>query len=476
VDRVTTGNPKLDEILEGGFQLNSLNIIAGGPGTGKTILSQQFVFANATPERPAVYLTTLSEPAPKLIRYLQEFAFFDDDRLYGDTPAIVYRDIAQDIRERGLETLPALVGEIIQQHAPALLVIDSFKALRDLGTPSAHFRQVLFDLAGTLTAYACTTLLVGEYSATDIETLPEFAVVDGVVNLVNQKYGVRDERYLRVLKLRGSGFRSGEHAFRLGKSGVDVFPRLVTPPQPTGFSLVAERVATGLAEFDTMLGGGLLRGSTTLLAGPTGSGKTILSLHFLFEGVARGEPGLLLSFQENPSTARRNIGNLGMDPTQLDEEGLLTLLYVSPVEMNIDDVMERIVSAVETKGIRRVVVDSLADLEATTTSQERFRSYIYSVLQYLAVNGQTTYMTLESYPSTIASPLSQSQISYLCDNAVSLRYGEVAGEILRTLTVLKTRASGHDPRVRGFTIGDRGITIPPAAAPTGQSQPTESLP
>ncbi|MBI2955052.1 MAG: AAA family ATPase, partial [Chloroflexi bacterium] len=230
MERVTTGNPNLDKILGGGLLLNSLTVVAGSPGTGKTILAQQFIFANATPDQPAVYLTTLSEPASKLIRHLQQFCFFAEEKLYGTPPAVFYRDIAKDIKNGGFDSLPALIAEIIGEHQPAFLVIDSFKALRDLGADSPRFRQSLFDLAATLAAYACTTLLVGEYTATEADTLAEFAVADGIIHLVNQKYGVRDERYLRVVKMRGTAYQSGEHAFRIDEHGLTVFPRLVTPP------------------------------------------------------------------------------------------------------------------------------------------------------------------------------------------------------------------------------------------------------
>ncbi len=155
----------------------------------------------------------------------------------------------------------------------------------------------------------------------------------------------------------------------------------------------------------------------------------------------------------------RNVEGLGWDPTQLGEGGLLTYLYISPVEMNVDDVMERIVDVIGAKGIRRLVVDSLGDVQATSPDEGRFRSYVYSMIQLVAAVGITTYVTLESYAEPVAEHLGISQISYLCDNVLSLRYREVDGEVRRSLSVIKTRGSGHDPRVRAFTIGDRGIEV-----------------
>ena len=458
MDKVTTGNPQLDEILGGGLPRNSLTIVAGAPDR-QDDSSQQFVFANATPERPVAYLTTLSEPGPKLLRYLQEYPFFDEEKLFGDPPAIVYHDIAAAAKGRGFEAVPEVIGEIIREHNPAFLVVDSFKALRDLGESSPRFRQVLFDLAGTLAAYACTTLLIGEYSGTELDLLPEFAVADGIIHLVNQKHGVRDERYLRVVKLRGSGFRSGEHAFRINEEGLSVFPRLVTPERPITYSLTTTRMTTGVPGLDAAIGGGLLRGSSTLLAGQTGSGKTILTLHFLFEGIERGEPGLLLSFQESPTMMRRNVMSLGFDVTQLDDGGQLTYLYVSPVELNIDDVMQRVVQIIERNGIRRLGIDSLADMQATASDDNRFRSCIYSMLQLVAAASITTIVTLEAHVEPKDGWLSSSQISYLCDNVFALGYDEVDGKSRRRLVVIKTRGSQHDARVHGFVIDERGVHL-----------------
>jgi circadian clock protein KaiC len=467
VDRVTTGNPKLDLVLGGGIPANSLTIVAGAPGTGKTMLAQQFVFANASPEQSAVYLTTLSEPAPKLLRYLQDFTFFDENKLFGDPPPVYYHDIAAEAKTRGFGALLEIIDHIIEERSPTFLVIDSFKALRDVGAGSSRFREVLFDLAGRLSAYACTTLLLGEYTSAELDTMPEFAVVDGIIHLVNQKHGVRDERYLRVLKLRGSAFRSGEHAFRLGAQGISVFPRLVSPSHPEQYSLVNERISTGVPDLDAAAGGGLLRGSSTLLAGPTGSGKTILSLHFLFQGAAQSEPGLLVSFQESPTMLRRNVTSLGWDVTQFDEGGLLTHLYVSPVEMNIDDVMEKVVALIDTKGIRRIAIDSLADLQATAPDDDRYRSYIYAMMQYFAASTITTYVTLESTTSSTDVPVSSTQVSYLCDNVIILRYSDAVNEVRRSLSVIKTRGSDHHLRVRSFRIRHRGVELDPAPSMSG---------
>jgi circadian clock protein KaiC len=464
MERITTGSREFDLLLEGGLPLNSLNVVAGTPGTGKTILAQQLVFANARPDAPALYLTTLSEPAAKMLRYLQQFSFFDEGKLLGERPAIVYRDISTAVRAKGLEALPETVSALMAEHRPAFLVIDSFKALRDLGPAGPESRRAIFDLAGNLAARACTTLLVGEYTARELETLPEFTIADGIVQLVSRAYGTREERYLRMIKLRGSGYRAGEHAFRLSASGLAVFPRLVTPVLPTTYTSASERVSTGVAGLDRMFHGGLRRGSSTLVVGSAGSGKTLLGMNFLYAGVAAGEPGLLVSFQENPTLLRQLVAGQGWSAAELDPPGRLTAIYVSPVEMNVDDIVQRILAALEARPIRRVVIDSLGDLEAATTDPQRFRSYIYSLMQLLAVRGLTTYATYESLVEPDFASFTRVGASYISDNVIALRAvvdggARPGGRIARGLAVVKCRGSAHDDHIREMTIGSRGVEV-----------------
>lgn len=464
MDRITSGIAELDLILGGGFPRHSLNVIAGSPGTGKTVLAQQFVYANARPDAPALYLTTLSEPASKMLRYLQGFSFFDEAKLLDAPPAVIYRDIAEMIRTKGFEALPEALAALLQEHRPSYLVIDSFKALRDLGGLGAELRRPLFDLAGSLAARACTTLLVGEYTAQEVDELPEFAIADGIVHLVNKAYGTRDERYLRVRKLRGSSYRAGEHAFRITERGLAIFPRLVTPPVSAARVSFTEQVSTGIAGLDRMLNGGLRRGSSTLVVGGAGTGKTLLGLHFLFAGVAAGEQGLLVSFQEDPALLRHLIAGRGWDANELAEGGRLTSLYVSPVELNIDDVVQRVLAVLAAKPIRRVVIDSLGDLEAASSDPQRFRSYMYALMQLFTANGVTSYATDVSAVDPGYSSFTRVGASYISDNVIALRYfveGELGPDrsIARTLSVVKCRGSGHDHHIRRMAISAHGVEV-----------------
>jgi circadian clock protein KaiC len=451
-DRISTGDAMTDLILGGGFPLNTINIVMGQPGTGKTIFVEQILFANASEDRPVLYFTTLSEPLAKVVRFVQGFDFFDEAKI---GTSVIYEDIGVELGQGGVSILVPRIKEVIKTTKPAVIVIDSFKALHDLSESVSEMRRLVHDLTGLLTAYDTTAFLIGEYHQEDIRYSPEFAVADGVVELSRRELGTRDERFFRVLKLRGSRYREGAHAFEITDSGLDVHPRLVTPRVPVEYQPASDRVSTGFPDLDEMLHGGLISGSATLVAGPSGSGKTTLALQFALEGVRRGEPSLCLNFQENPSQLSRAIERLAADV----ETDALELLYFSPVELRIDTIIGRLFRRIEARGIKRVVVDAVGDLAASTSEPQRLHDYLYALIQHLAVRGVTSVLTFEGTGQAITGDhCHAAPISYVADNLILLdmRGGEA---IRRTVRVLKARGSGHDLEVRDMAIGPDGLRL-----------------
>jgi circadian clock protein KaiC len=265
-------------------------------------------------------------------------------------------------------------------------------------------------------------------------------------------------RYLRVSKLRGSAFAVGEHAFRIDADGLELFPRLVTPDLPISYDLAASRSSTGVDALDAMLFEGLWKGSSTMIFGPPGSGKTLLGLHFIFKGIERGEKGVIATLQENPTQLQRIVAGFGWDLQKAIDDGMLTLLYTSPVGTYIDEAVGRLSQTVLREGAQRVLVDSLNDL-AAVSDEERFRDFIYALTQQLAVNGVSTIMTHEINDLFSTTLQTRYGISHMSDNVVLLTYVREDAEIKRCIAVVKTRASDHDPVMREFTITPEGIRV-----------------
>lgn len=451
--RIHTGSPQVDRILGGGFPVNSINMIMGEPGTGKTLFAEQLVFHNADGERPILYLTTLSEPLTKVVKYLQRFAFFDEDKLGS---AVIYDEVGTELAEEGVEALVPKVKERIKTLGPKIIVIDSFKALHDIAPSLAAMRRVVHDLAGLLTAYDTTAFLVGEYSENQMPIYPEFVVADGIVELLRHEAGMRDERYFRVRKLRGSRYREGLHALRLTGAGVEVYRRLVSPREPHPYSVERERISTGVAGLDAMVGGGLWRGSTTLLGGPTGAGKTTIGLQFVLDGVRGGEPGLYVHLEENPTQLAHLVRGFGVDPDNPD----LHLLYFSPVELQIDSLIDDIFRLVRKKGVKRIVVDAIGDLVTAARDAQRLHDYLYALSQHFAVHGVTAMLMFETARPGITGGYSiDAPFSHLSDNILLLEMSIEEERTRRKLRVIKTRGSGHDQRVREVAITDDGIQV-----------------
>jgi circadian clock protein KaiC len=449
MERVSTGNPRADLILGGGFPPNSINIIMGQPGSGKTVFSEQLAFANLS-DRPVLYLTTVSEPLPKVLTYLQEFSFTRVDAI---GTAVIYESIA-DAVTTDPHKLPERLTQLVQQYRPRIIVFDSFKAIGDLMPDVASWRKVLYDLAGTLSAYDATTFWIGEYVAAMVPRLPEFAVADTIIELTREQHGTRDDRYLHVIKLRGSTFLDGFHAFRIDRDGLDVHPRLVSPTSfGTGYATDDQRLTTGIDGLDGMIETGWLRGTTTLVSGPSGAGKTLLGLQFLREGLRQGERGLLVTFQENPTQLARICRNLGWKPEETPDCGTIEVLYTSPVELQIDSIVGEIFHRIEQSNVRRIVIDSLGDLVNASRDVLRFRDYAYALTQRFATTGVTAMLITESTRGSM-----DGEVTSMADNVVLL---EMAfGETLeRTVRIVKTRASGHDGRRHALRITPQGIVV-----------------
>ncbi len=450
--RVMSGAPNVDLVLGGGFLANAINLVIGPPGAGKTILAEQYLFNNATKERPGIYLATVSEPLEKILRYGQSLGFFDQ-RAVGSS--VFYDDLGLTINESGLPGVLLQVDRLLKERRPGIVVIDSFKALHSYAKDQEDFRRFMHGLAARLSVLPVTSFWVGEYGRDDVTQAAEFAVADAIVSLQTERAADRERRVLQVLKLRGSGFMSGQHAYRLSAEGFEVFPRLADPVDVSSYVTERQRLSSGIPILDEMLVDGYWRGASTLVAGPSGAGKTLMGLHFVFAGARLGEPSLIATFQENPVQLEYICQGFGWSLRHDNVE----VMYRTPVDVYIDEWVYDLLGIVERSRAKRLMIDSLGDLKAAAGDDVRFREYVYSLLQRLSRASVSVLMTQEVAQLFGVTQLSEYGISHLSDNVVLLQYVAGQSRLTRAASILKTRASEHDPHIREYDITKDGFAV-----------------
>jgi circadian clock protein KaiC len=449
---IPSNSANLDAVLGGGLPENSIALIAGAPGTGKTMLAQAYLFRNATPERPGLYLTTATEPLDKVIRYGQGLTFFDQS-VVGS--AVVYESLGDILATSGLPGVMERIVHLLATLRPAVLVIDSLKALPSYASDPMEHRRFIGELGARLSAVPTTTLWVGEYEYDELLAIPEAAVADAIITLRSVGRDQRSSRYLEVLKLRGSSYMSGQHAYRLTDRGLQVFPRLAETIPDAAAAAPTERLPLGTDGINAMVEGGVFAGSMTLVIGPSGAGKTMLALDFLAAGARQGHRAVYASLQERPGQMVRLLSRGGR--THLSEH--VTFHHRSPVDIYVDEWVHEVFALLEATGAQLLVVDSLTDLRLAAPDEKRFEEYVYSLAQRTAALGVTILMTLESRPLFSLTAFGTSSLSNLADNLVIIGQHAEGGRVRRFIHMLKTRASGHDPMIREFTIEAGGIEI-----------------
>jgi len=435
--------------------------LIGVPGSGKTILSQQYAFHNATVEHPALYLSTVTEPMDKIIRYGQSLDFFDTAALR--ERRVIYEDLGNLLTKGGLggdnhevlgEILEA-IDRFLKDLRPGMVVIDSFKGFHAFAKSENEFRLFLHGLIQRLTATATTSIWNAPYTREQAQEVAEFAAADGVISLDIQRRDGRELRVLQVLKLRGSGFLSGEHAYRISTAGLDVFPRLADPQDTSSYELSTDRVTTGVPALDRMLGEGYWEGSSTLVCGPSGVGKTLMGLHFIFQGAKTGQPGILATFQETENQIARIVRGFGWS---IEDEGI-HVLSRSVVDMYIDEWVYELLGLIERTGAKRIVIDSLVDLMVTAGDPLRFREWMYSLVQRCARRGISLMMIVEVTELFQLRKISEHGLSHLSDNVILLQYVQDGSRLARAITVLKTRAAHHEPVAHRYEIAETGLVL-----------------
>jgi circadian clock protein KaiC len=462
IRKLPTGVPGLDEILNGGLPEFSFNIIAGAPGCGKTTLAHQFAFANATPERPALYFTVLGEPAFKMLRYQQQFEFFDLEKV---NTAVRFVNLSHVVLEKDLDAVLQAMIQEVEAVNPAIVVVDSFRTVVrkiQTGINEMELQSFVQRLALHLTSWQATTFLIGEYVEGELRDNPVFTVADGLFWLYQQVERNSIVRKMQVMKLRGQASVPGLHTFRITDSGLQTFPRtygligrIVKPSDRQ------RRLSCGIPELDAMLGGGIPAGDSVLISGPSGSGKSVLATQFIAEGLRQGEPGIVAVFEERPQEYTDRATGFGLDLDTPQHEGKLGILYLRPLDLSVDETVREIIDAVEKTKAKRLVIDSLVGFEMALAPGFRadFRESLYRMIGALTRSGVTIISTVEVEETFSAFPFSNYAISFLSDDIIRLRYVSLNGQLRKVLVVVKMRGGDHSKDICEYTITSEGLVI-----------------
>ena len=458
---LSTGIPGLDIVLGGGLTEFSFTLLAGAPGSGKTTLAHQIMFALAGPERRALYFTVLGEAPLKMLRYQQQFEFFDTAKV---GKSVRYVNLADDLRSGDFAGVLARIMSEVASFGPGLVFVDSFRSLMQTGGTGsdgvAQLHHFVQELGARMATWQATTFLIGEYNQSDVDANPVMTVDDGMLSLGQSSDDNSSMRKLRVVKMRGQNHLTGAHAMRITSDGIRVYPRLLPPLAEDHWDGIApdqdpRRISTGVAGLDDMLHGGLPQGHTLLVCGPTGIGKTILGTRFLQAGAALGEKGVAVYFEKG--TARLRNAELAA----MVRAGDVQVVETRSLSLSIEELLESLVSAIERTGATRVVIDSLSEIDLYLAPEARadIRLAVFRTLSELARRGVSALLPVGMEEEFTTLRFGPNETSYLTDAVVAMRYAEIEGSLRKFIAVVKVRGCSHSTEVREFRITGEGIEI-----------------
>jgi circadian clock protein KaiC len=460
--KARTGVDGLDDILVGGLRRGRVYLLEGSPGTGKTTIALRFLIEGAQQGEPGLYIT-LSETEEELRETARSHGWSIDppNSIFELAPPESLLDDQQQqsllySSDLELGETTKRIFEAIEDHSPKRVVLDSLSEIRLLAQSSLRYRRQVLALKHYFSRNDATVLMLDDLTTENLDKTVH-SVAHGVIRLEETApdFGA-ERRRLRVIKYRGQSFRGGHHDLIIDTGGVRVFPRLVAGEHRTDYK--RETLTSNNAALNELLGGGIERGSSTLVLGPAGTGKSLLTMSFAVQAVERGEKAAMFIFDEELGLLFERAKGLGIDLQALVDGGNLIVEQIDAAEMSPGEFSHKVRGCVESVGARTVVIDSLNGYQQAMSDQKQLILHIHELLQFLNRQGASTFLTVAQH-GLVGDMQAPVDVTYLADTVVLLRYFEATGEVRRAISIIKKRTSAHENTIREYRIGKDGITL-----------------
>ncbi|CAG0977068.1 MAG: hypothetical protein OIN86_07625 [Candidatus Methanoperedens sp.] len=455
--------PNLDKILEGGFYKPSIVLVAGAAGSGKTTFAAQSAFNAARSGETCLFISALSEPPAMINNYMSRFSFFD--QVLYETNKMNIISISESLLKKGHDAVLEFINQKISIIKPSRIVIDPLTVLGDIlksfeerPVSDDERRGFYFDLFTSMKSWNTLVIITGEFVLEDLRRSVVGYLADGIIFLSEETIGMRVERNLRIMKMRGQKYTSGKHSFKMGDNGITVFPRLL-PQQMVERPASTVKISTGISGLDKMLDGGILDDDVMLVSGTTGTGKTTFGLHFISNGLKQGENALIISLEERPSKLIRNARTFGIELQPFLDKKMLEAIFISPILFSPDEDALKIEKIIKEKDIKRIFFDGIENLEASIPDNLERKNYVTVLLDMFSYMGVTTFITSEISELFGTVKLTHEALSGAVDIIILLKHVEVEGNIHGVLSILKSRGIEHDTEIKEFEITHHGINV-----------------